>query len=298
MDSLIYLKITFQLDSFPAYHFYYILNKEQLHKYDVILNGSFIIDFGFYDSDQIDNSMIDHSLITDLDEIKAIDMFLQHFNNSFDILEYIYNKINDNGNEICKPFKNYKNKYDSNTDSDDDLEYTEAKNNFEDIMTETENITDILDISLKDAIMEKDIDIIKQTIDNNQTLIIKDDDVAYSVINMLSIYDHNYCRKLLDNIEELYGIDIITKIINNDYNEDDNNDIPILYKIIIYMCKNKSNIDNEFMIYLYKYTNMDKTNQNNNMTLKTFLLEIQVQYLDKEYEYDIGKIISFLRMIE
>ena len=99
MDSLTYLKITFQPDSFPAYHFYYILYKDQLIKYDIILNGSFSIDFGFYDSESIDETMIEYSIITESEEINAINIFLQYFHNSFDILEYIYKKINNNDNE-------------------------------------------------------------------------------------------------------------------------------------------------------------------------------------------------------
>jgi hypothetical protein len=302
MDSLTYLKITFQPDSFPAYHFYYILYKDQLIKYDIILNGSFSIDFGFYDSESIDETMIEYSIITESEEINAINIFLQYFHNSFDILEYIYKKINNNDKEALKLLGNYESccKLDDNTDdnSDDNLEYTEAKNNFDDIMTETENITDIINIALRDAIMEKDIDIIRQTIESDKSLIIKDDDVSYAVLNMLIVHDHIYCRYLLSNIEEVYGNDMMVKIINNDYTEESNNDIPLLYKLIKYMFKNKSNVDIEFMIYLHGYTNMDKIDQNNGMSLKDFILDIQDQYSNKDYDHDIDKIISFIKMIE
>ena len=72
MDSLTYLKIIFQPDSYPAYHFYYSLNKEQLAKYNIILNGSFNVDFGFYDSDQIDETMFEFINIQNNDEINLL----------------------------------------------------------------------------------------------------------------------------------------------------------------------------------------------------------------------------------
>ena len=91
---------------------------------------------------------------------------------------------------------------------------------------------------------------------------------------------------------------MMVKIINNDYTEESNNDIPLLYKLIKYMFKNKSNVDIEFMIYLHGYTNMDKIDQNNGMSLKDFILDIQDQYSNKDYDHDIDKIISFIKMIE
>lgn len=298
MDTLTYLKIVFQPDTTPAYNFYYSLNKEQLTKYNIILNGSFNVGFGFYDSEQIDETMIEVIEIVDKNEINVINSFLQYFKNSFDILEYIYKKLNNNDKEALKLLGNYESNYNLTEESDDDLEYTEAKNNFEDVMTETENITDIISIALRDAIVEKDIDVIKNTIDQDISLLIKDDDVASSVINMLAIHDHIYCKYILDTIRGLYGNDLMKQLINNDYIEESNNDVPILYKIIKYMSKNKSNIEIEFMMYLYRYTNMDKLDQNSETSLKDLLLIINDEYLDKQYDNDIEKIISFIKMIE
>lgn len=250
MNNSVYVKITIWFIDIPQYELYYKISNETWISYKQILDNNFSIRLNNITDEELNETMVTYEVFEDKNDIEIINKFISRFPFAFDILALIYDKVI---NKLIDPTLNNINI--SDDDSSEDYQLTEAKNNLNDVLTDTENITTILNNCNSSQI--------KQILLDDPFIMIRDQDVMYHTVNTIFINDKDFCMEIITKLKECCNNKNIMDMINNETE----NDIPLLFKLI----KNLD-FDLDFAKYLFDLgTDINKIDPESNKNMIQYI---------------------------
>lgn len=173
----VYVEIVYQPDNGYPYKNYYVLSNEEYNQCLVSLDNS---------DCEINCTNTNIYIIHNKEKQSAIEIFLEHFQNNFDILDI----ITSSSHQV------------EDISEDEDL-------------TDSINITTIIQIALKKAVTQHDNDEVKNIIRDNIHLLFDDDDVSEYILYHQIADDIGFCQELVDKIREKWDNKKVLQLIDS-----------------------------------------------------------------------------------